>query len=40
MEVQLHTLPTSKLNGGEQSGSLPGHFTPGEKANDTHWIGG
>jgi hypothetical protein len=28
------------LAGGECSASRPGRFTPGERASDTHWIGG
>jgi hypothetical protein len=31
---------TSALAAGEWSASLPGHFTPGERAPGTHWIGG
>jgi hypothetical protein len=31
---------TSALDGGEWSASLPGHFTPRERAPGTHWIGG
>jgi hypothetical protein len=31
---------TSVLDGGEWSVSRPGRFTPGERAPDTHWIGG
>jgi hypothetical protein len=31
---------TSALVGGEWSASLPSRFTPGERAADTHWIGG
>jgi hypothetical protein len=31
---------TSVLVGGESSALCPGRFTPGEKAHDTHWIGG
>jgi hypothetical protein len=31
---------TSALDGGEWSASLPGRFTPRERAPDTHWIGG
>jgi hypothetical protein len=27
-------------NGCEWSASRPGHFTPGERAAGTHWIGG
>jgi len=28
------------LDVGERSASHPGHFTPGERAPSTHWIGG
>jgi hypothetical protein len=31
---------TSALDGGVWSVSRPGHFTPRERALDTHWIGG
>jgi hypothetical protein len=31
---------TSALHGGEWSASLPGRFTPRERAPGTHWIGG
>jgi len=31
---------TSALDGGEWSASLPGRFTPRERAPCTHWIGG
>jgi hypothetical protein len=31
---------TSALAGGEWSASCPGHFSPGERAPGTHWIGG
>jgi hypothetical protein len=34
------TLLTSALDGGEWSVSHNGHFTPGEIALGTHWIGG
>jgi hypothetical protein len=34
-----HSL-TSVLDGGEWSASRPCRFTPGERAPDTHWIGG
>jgi hypothetical protein len=34
-----HSL-TSALAGGEWSASRPGHFTAGEAAPSTHWIGG
>jgi hypothetical protein len=30
---------TSALDGSEWSASLPGRFTPGERALSTHWIG-
>jgi hypothetical protein len=35
----MHSL-TLALDGGEQSASCPGHFTPRERAPGTHWIGG
>jgi hypothetical protein len=38
--VQIHIFLTSALVGGEWSASRPGHFTPGERAPGTHWIGG
>jgi hypothetical protein len=28
------------LDGGDQSATCPGHFTPGEKRPGIHWIGG
>jgi hypothetical protein len=31
---------TSVLDGGEWSTSIPGRFTPGERALGTHWIEG
>jgi hypothetical protein len=31
VEVQFHAFLTSAMDGGEQSDSLPGHFTPGER---------
>jgi hypothetical protein len=34
-----HSL-TSALDGGEWSGSRPGHFIPRERDPGTHWIGG
>jgi hypothetical protein len=34
-----HSL-TSALDGGEWSASLPGRFTPRERAPGIHWIGG
>jgi len=40
VEVQLHALLTSVLNGGEWSASCPSHFNPREIAPGTHWIGG
>jgi hypothetical protein len=40
MEVKLHAILTSALDGGEWSASRPGHFTPGERAQGTHWTGG
>jgi hypothetical protein len=40
VDVQIHIFLTSTLVGGEWSASRPGHFTPGENASGTHWIGG
>jgi hypothetical protein len=40
VEIQLHVLLTSALDGDEWSLSLPGRFTPSERAPGTHWIGG
>jgi hypothetical protein len=34
------TFLTSALDGGEWSVSRPCRFTPGERAHDSHWIGG
>jgi hypothetical protein len=38
--VQSHIFLTSALAGGEWSASRPSRFIPGERAPDTHWIGG
>jgi hypothetical protein len=38
--VLTHIFLTSALVGGEWSASRPGRFNPGERAPDTHWIGG
>jgi hypothetical protein len=40
MDVYIQAFLTSALVGGEWSDSLPGRFTPGERAPGTHWIGG
>jgi len=40
MDVELHSLLTSALDGGEWSASRPGRFTPKERASGTHWIRG
>jgi hypothetical protein len=40
VDVKIHIFWTSALIGGEWSASRLGHFTPGERAPDTHWIGG
>jgi hypothetical protein len=40
VEVQLHALLISALNGGEWSASRPNRFTPRERASGIHWIGG
>jgi hypothetical protein len=39
-EIQFHLFLTSVLDGGEQSASRPGRFTPHRKSPSTHWIGG
>jgi hypothetical protein len=38
--MYIHIFLTSELGGGEWSASHPGSFTPGERASDTHWMGG
>jgi hypothetical protein len=38
--VRLHLFLTSAQDGGDWSDSLPGHFTPEERAPGTHWLGG
>jgi hypothetical protein len=40
LDVWIHIFLISALVGGEWSASRPGHFTPGEKAPGTHYIGG
>jgi hypothetical protein len=40
VEVYLYIILTSALDGGEWSASRLGHFTPGERAPGTHFIGG
>jgi hypothetical protein len=40
MNVWIHIFLTSALVGGKWSASRSGRFTPGERAPDTHWIGG
>jgi len=39
LEVLLHALLTSSLDGGEWSASCLSSFTPGVRAPGTHWIG-
>jgi hypothetical protein len=39
VKVQFHAFLTSALDGGEWSASLPGRFTPRERASGSHWIG-
>jgi len=39
MEIQLRTLLTSALDGGEFSAAHPVRFTSREKEPRTHWIG-
>jgi hypothetical protein len=38
--VLIYIFLTSALVGGEWPASRPCRFTPGERAPDTHWIGG
>jgi hypothetical protein len=38
--LYLHTFLTFLLDGGEQSASCTGHFTPAEIIPVTHWIEG
>jgi hypothetical protein len=40
VDIQTNVLLTLGLVGGEWSASCPSHFTPGERAPSTHWIGG
>jgi hypothetical protein len=40
VDVYTHVFLTSALVGGEWSASLSSHFTPGERAPRTQWIGG
>jgi hypothetical protein len=40
VDVQTHVFLTSALVGAEWSASRHGRFAPGERAPDTHWIGG
>jgi hypothetical protein len=40
VEVEIHAYLTSALDGGKWSASLPGRFTPKERAPGTHWIWG
>jgi hypothetical protein len=39
VDVQIFIFLTSALSGGEWSASLPGRFTPEERAPCTQWIG-
>jgi hypothetical protein len=39
VDVYVHIFLTSALVGGEWSASRPCHFTPGEGASGTHWLG-
>jgi hypothetical protein len=40
VELWLHALLTSTLDGGEWSASHPGLFFPRERAPGAHWVGG
>jgi len=39
MEISFYTFLTLALDGGGWSALCPGHFTSGERAPGTHWIG-
>jgi hypothetical protein len=39
-DIQIHIFLTSVLDEDEESASFPGRFISGERAPDTHWIGG
>jgi len=38
--VEIHTLVTSALHGGERLASCTGHISPEERAHSTHLTGG
>jgi hypothetical protein len=40
MDLQIYVFLVSALVGGEWSAPRSGRFTAGERASDTHWIGG
>jgi hypothetical protein len=40
VDASIHIFLTSAIVGGYWSTSLPGRFTPGERAPGTYWIGG
>jgi hypothetical protein len=40
VNVWIDNFLTLALAGGEWSAPRPGHFTPGERAPATHWVGG
>jgi hypothetical protein len=40
VDVQIHIFLTLALAGDGWSASRPSHFTPGERAPGSHWIGG
>jgi hypothetical protein len=40
VEVQLHALVTSAMDGDERLASHPGRFTPRERVPRTHWTRG
>jgi len=39
VEVRILTFSTSTLGGREWSVTCSGHFTPGERAPSTYWVG-
>jgi hypothetical protein len=40
VDILIHIFLTSELVVGEWSASRLGHFTPGERAPGTYWVGG
>jgi hypothetical protein len=40
VELQCYAFLTSALNGGDWTASCTGRFSPGDRYNGNHWIGG